>query len=268
MNRHLWTTLALALAFASPALAQDETTKVLLIGKDRDHPPKTHEYMSECALLKTCLEQTPGVEAMVSNGWPADPAAFEGVDVIVLYTAVGGDFLLDPAHREQAEQLIADGVGLVALHWGTGAGAEAGPRYLDVMGGWFNNEFAEIPVVESAIRPADPDHPISRGWDTTPMRDEYYIKLRHLDGIKPVVLAEVKGADYPVGWVLERPDGGRSFGYVCGHFHDCFKLEAFRRSVVNGILWTAGVEVPEGGAPVEVSESDLTLPPDPRVPNQ
>ena len=100
------------------------------------------------------------------------------------------------------------------------------------------------------------------------MRDEYYIKLRYLDGAAPVVLAEVRGEDYPVGWAFERPEGGRSFGYVCGHFHDCFTIPAFRRSVVNGILWAAGHEVPEGGAAVEASEADLTLPPDPRVPGR
>lgn len=274
MTRRTWLALATGLSLAgsapasAPAGAQDKTTKILLIGKDRDHAPETHEYMAECALLETCLEQTPGVEAVASEGWPTEPGAFEGVDAIVLYTANGGDVLLDPSHREQADRLIADGVGLVALHWGTGAGEELGPRFLEVMGGWFNTAFAEIPVVDSAIRPADPDHPIARGWQTTPMRDEYYIKLKHLDAAKPVVLAEVQGTDYPVGWVYERPDGGRSFGNVCGHFHDCFEIPSFRRSVVNGILWSAGLEVPEGGAPVEASEQDLTLPPDPRVPGR
>ncbi|RUL85267.1 ThuA domain-containing protein [Tautonia sociabilis] len=266
-------TLALALASgeASPALARQDpgATKILLIGKDRDHPPATHEYMAECALLKTCLEQTPGVEAVVSNGWPTAPEAVEGVDAIVLYTANGGDVLLDPSHREQAERLAADGVGLVALHWGTGASAGNGPRYLELMGGWFSREIgSEIPVVDSAIRPADPSHPIARGWEATPMRDEYYIKLKHLDEARPVILAEVQGTDAPVGWIYERPGGGRSFGYVCGHFHHCFAIPAFRRSVVNGILWAAGLEVPEGGAPVEASEADLTLPPDPRVPGR
>jgi type 1 glutamine amidotransferase len=268
MNRRTWMALGLALTMTGPmaAIAQEEdTTRILLIGKDRDHPPETHEYMAECALLKTCLEQTPGVEATVSDGWPTDAGAFEGVDAIVFYTANAGDILLHPDRREQAEALIADGVGLVALHWATGASMENGPDYLKIMGGWFNSMFSEIPVVDSAIRPADPDHPISRGWSDTPMRDEYYIKLKYLDEAKPVVMAEVQGTDYPVGWVYERPDGGRSFGYVCGHFHECFTIPEFRRSVVNGILWAADREVPEGGAPVEATEEDLTLPPDPRV---
>ncbi|WP_169977636.1 ThuA domain-containing protein [Tautonia rosea] len=269
MPRRFWMiALTLGAAIASTAVAQDETTNILLIGKDRDHPPKTHEYMAECALLAKCLEQTPGVKATVSDGWPTDADAFKDVDAIAFYTANAGDIFLNPAHREQAEQLLSDGVGLVALHWSTAANMENGPRWMEIMGGWFNPSFSEIPVVESSIRPVAPDHPIARGWDETPMTDEYYIKLKYLDAAKPVVMTEVNGTDYPVGWVYERPDGGRSFGYVCGHFHDCFRIPAFRRSVVNGILWTAGVEVPEGGAPVDVTDQDLVLPPDPRVSEQ
>jgi hypothetical protein len=33
--------------------------------------------------------------------------------------------------------------------------------------------------------------------------------------------------------------------------------------IVNAILWTAKVDVPEGGANVDLSEEDLALPPEP-----
>ncbi len=258
--------LILMITFGSQLLDADETTKIVLIGKERDHPPQTHEYLHECGLLAKCLEQTEGVEAIVSNGWPTDPAILDGVDSIVFYTANGGDVLFDPSHRDETDELLAGRVGIVLLHWGTAASpGENGELTLKTMGGWFHSSFSEIPVVESAIRPADPTHPISRGWLMTPMKDEYYIKLRYLDAAKPVVKAVVNGVDYPVGWILEREDGGRSFGYVCGHFHDCFAIPAFRRSVVNGILWTAGVEIPKSGASVDITPEDLVLPPDPRV---
>jgi type 1 glutamine amidotransferase len=248
----------------TPALAS-ESVKVLLIGKDRDHPPRTHEYMSECNLLAKCLRQTPGVEAVVSNGWPTDPKVFEGVKAIVLYTAIGGDILHDPSRKEQVDRLLKEGVGIVALHWGTSASPGGpGEEYLKTMGGWSHNSFSGIPVRDSTIRRIEPSHPIARGWSDTPMHDEYYINLRFLPEAKPLIVAEIDGKDYPVAWTYDRPDGGRSFGYVCGHFHDCFKIPAFRRSVVNGILWAAGVEVPEGGAPVDASEADFELPPDPR----
>ena len=47
------------------------------------------------------------------------------------------------------------------------------------------------------------------------------------------------------GKIHQRPDSGRSFGFLGGHFHDNFGKEPFRRSIVNGILWTAGVALVE-----------------------
>jgi hypothetical protein len=41
----------------------------------------------------------------------------------------------------------------------------------------------------------------------------------------------------------------------------------FRRLIVNGILWTAHVEIPEGGAPVAVTAKDMDLGPPPTPKN-
>jgi type 1 glutamine amidotransferase len=41
---------------------------------------------------------------------------------------------------------------------------------------------------------------------------------------------------------------GRSFGTTLGHFHDNFANESFRRLIVNGILWSARIDVPPDGA--------------------
>ncbi len=264
MTRRIFLTVILCVVAPLVAHAA-EPIKVLLIGRSPDHPPQTHEYLFECNLLAKCLEQTPGIEAIVSDGWPTDPATLDGVKAIVLYTAVGGDVLHDPSRAERVKKLLASDVGLVALHWGTGASVdERGDASIQSIGGFANLAFTSIPVTDAEIEPADPDHPISRGWSKTPMHDEYYLNLRFNEAIHPVIRADVEGKSHTLGWTLERPGGGRSFGYVCGHFHDCFKIPAFRRSVVNGILWSAGVEVPEAGAPVGASEADLTLPPDPR----
>ena len=74
----------------------------------------------------------------------------------------------------------------------------------------------------------------------------------------------VDDKDQTTAWVLEREgqSGGRSFGTTLGHFHENFEIEAFRRFIVNGILWTAHVEVPAAGAAVNVNKADLKLPPE------
>src|SRR5579871_475066 len=63
--------LAAWLLASTALVAADPKAKVLLIGKDLDHPRNTHTYMSDCELLARCLRQTAGVTTVVSNGWPS-----------------------------------------------------------------------------------------------------------------------------------------------------------------------------------------------------
>jgi type 1 glutamine amidotransferase len=244
---------------------EDRPIRVLLIGRPRDHPPKSHEYMAECGLLARCLRQNPAVETTVSDGWPKDPAVRENVDVIALYTAVGGNVLGSRECRDQVEAMLERGVGLVAVHWSTGADVgELGDWWTKQLGGFANLAFTKIPVHEGLIRQLDKQHPISRGWADFRMTDEYYLGLKLNPESRPIIGTTHEGADYPLAWTLERSGGGRSFGFVCGHFHDCFANESFRRVVVNGILWAAKRDVPEKGARVDIKAADLVLPPDPR----
>lgn len=116
--------LLTASGIAAPALAQTSATKIVLIGTNRDHPPTTHEYMAGLKVLDICLRQTPGVETVVSNGWPKDPKVFDDAKTVVLFLGVGGNFLLGNADRKKiADQLMGKGVGLVALHWAVEAPA-------------------------------------------------------------------------------------------------------------------------------------------------
>jgi type 1 glutamine amidotransferase len=262
-----WLVFVVMVLSASGAWAADAPTKVLLVGKPPDHPPGTHEYLFECRLLAKCLEQTEGVTAIVSDGWPQDPKVLEDVDVLVLYTAMGGNLLSSDGVREQAEALLNEGVGMVMIHWSTGADeGRAGQWQLDHLGGWFGFAFSKIPVRDSRVRQLAKDHPICRGWSDFDMRDEYYTHLRFHENARPLIGATIDGEDHVVGWALERPGAkeGRSFGFVCGHFHDCFALEPFRKAVTNAILWAGHREVPEEGAPCELTPRDLELPPDPR----
>jgi len=257
--------LALGLSVDAAAVAQDKPVKILLIGKDRDHALSQHEYLSDCTILAKCLRQTKGVQAEVSNGWPRDPDKLKGVKAIVLNTRMGGSVLFDPLVKAEAERLLKQGVGLTAIHWGTGAEAKAGEAWLHALGGWFNADlFSKYLVRTTRLVQADPKHPICFGWKEYDLREEYYIKLKFLPAATPILKVNIDKQDYPFAWVYNRPDGGRSFGFLGGHFHDNFGNEAFRRAIVNGILWTARVEVPPEGAPVRITARDMELPPDTR----
>jgi type 1 glutamine amidotransferase len=259
--------LALWLVASTALIAADPKSKILLIGKDLDHPRNTHTYLSDCELLAKCLKQTDGVETAVSNGWPKDPEVIKGVTSIVLHTRLGGTVLFRGPQHKQVEELLKQGVGITAIHWGTGAETPEGGPWLQAMGGWFNAEadgFSRYLVQGSKLRQADPRHPICRGWSDFDLREEFYFKLCFLPDAKPVMTTVIEGITYPIGWVYDRPHSksGRSFGFVGGHFHDNFGLREFRQAVVNGILWTAHVDIPEKGAPISIAAKDMELPPE------
>ena len=230
----------------------------------QDHPYRTHCYLPDCELLATCLRQTPGVEAVVSRGWPEDETVFDRADAVVLHVRQGGNLFFHPLNRDKASQLLSQGIGLSAIHWGTGADiGDIGDRWIKSLGGHFCAEhFSKYTVESTTVRSATSSHPVGRGWKDYPLRDEYYFKLRFEDSAIPIALATVKGEDYPVSWVYQRSGGGRSFGFVGGHFHNNFGIGPFRQTIVNGILWTANVEIPEGGAPIDITPDDLKLSPE------
>ena len=48
-------------------------------------------------------------------------------------------------------------------------------------------------------------------------------------------------------WSVERPDGGRGFGFTGAHFHDNWGNDNFRKMVLNALVWIAKGEVPANG---------------------
>jgi type 1 glutamine amidotransferase len=98
------------------------------------------------------------------------------------------------------------------------------------------------------------EHPVSRGVQPFQIVEEYYYDLR----FKPqdprftsIIQVPDLEAENPQGkivaWAIERDDGGRGFGTSLGHFYGNWKNEYYRKLLLNAVVWTAGMEVPEGG---------------------
>jgi hypothetical protein len=255
------------LAFASHSASAEEqlTTKILLIGKAPDHPWGTHMYLHTSAMLAKCLEKTEGVGAVVSEGWPEDAEILKDVKTIVVYSRPAAEFLLDGPGGSRLDEMMRSGVGLVTIHWASSVYEQnldrLGERWISYMGGvWVTNY--GLSTDTSLLKQLDPEHPICRGWNEYELHDEYYLNPT-IQGAKPLLQVTTKGQDVVVGWAYERPGNGRAYATTLGHFYRNFQIEAFRRTIVNAILWTAHVEVPPGGAAVGLSEDDLKLPPEP-----
>jgi len=108
-----------------------------------------------------------GVEAVVSDGWPTDPAVLKDAKALVFYTSPAGNILLDESHRAEAERLLKSGVGYVAIHWGTDAKLELGEAYQKILGGWFHDTFCPLKTTDGRITQADPKHEICRAGAIT-----------------------------------------------------------------------------------------------------
>ena len=65
-------------------------------------------------------------------------------------------------------------------------------------------------------------------------------------------------------WAVERPDGGRGFGFTGGHFHLNWGNDNQRKVVLNAILWLAKVEIPVNGVESKVTVEQIAANLDPK----
>jgi hypothetical protein len=254
--------------------ADDKLTKIVLVAGRQSHGPGDHEFFAGCAILKKMLEQTPGVfPVMARDGWPKKKETFEKARSVVFYMDGGGGHpILHKEHKEVVQKLIDDKVGFVNLHYAVEYPKSQSQHVLQWLGGYYETGFSTNPHWDADFKSL-PERAVTRGVKPFKIRDEWYFNIRFRpdarevtpileatppDGVRGTKAArEHKGRKEIVAWTFERPRGGRSFGFTGGHAHRNWANENFRRLVVNAILWSAGVEVPKGGAKVEMDPDDI-----------
>ncbi len=253
---------------------------VLIVAGSKSHGPGDHEFFAGSVILSNLLKQTPGVWPILArDGWPKNERLLERADSLVFYMdGRGGHPVVKGNHMALLQKQIDRGAGWVNLHYAVDYEPQAGQTVLGWMGGFYDPRTSINPHWDAVIRTL-PKHPVSNGVKPFTLRDEWYYNMhwagdvtdvKDAKGVTPILQAVPpddtrKTADakkYPgrletLAWAYERPSGGRGFGFTGGHFHRNWADEDFRRVVVNAILWTAKVEVPEGGAKVDFDPADL-----------
>lgn len=248
--------------------------KIVLIAGPMDqgpggHPPGTHEYEKSVLLIKHALETAPNLHDVYCEvhfgGWPDDPSTLDDADTIVLLSD-GADRdeqdhpLLVDDRLAQLQRQIDRGCGFVAIHWTLFVPSQTvGEKFLHWIGGYFDYQggpgggwYSKIQTATTEPEFVSPEHPVSRGLDRFELREEYYYNIRMrpgMPGLSPILATSLPNEPQRqvVAWALERPDGGRGFGFTGGHFFDNWQREPFRRMVLNAVVWSAGADVPEGG---------------------
>jgi hypothetical protein len=268
------------------------TRRLVIVAGTASHPPLMHEFNAGCILLNKRLQNIPGLTTtLVTNGWPADNAIFDDADGVFLYMDGGGGHpAVRPENLQLLRGLMQKGVGLGCAHFAVEVPKErGGEEFRAWIGGHYEHEFSCNPMwVPQFDR--FPEHPITRGVGSFGLNDEWYFNMRFrpdFAGIVPILVAKPSddvrdgpyvwppgpyphivadsGRDEIMMWAVERPDGGRGFGFTGGHFHQNWANDDFRRIVLNAMVWVAKAEVPPGGIQSEsVTKQELLLNLDPK----
>jgi type 1 glutamine amidotransferase len=296
--------LTLGLTFSADAKTPDGKSKLVLMAGKPSHPPRMHEFNAGVQLLaKSLAAGAPELKVeVVLNGWPADEKVFEGADAVVFYMDGGPkhEVVQDDGKRiPKIEEWVKKGVGIGCMHYGVEVVPDqAGDQFKRWIGGHYENAYSCNPMWEPSFEKF-PEHPITRGVRPFQIKDEWYFNMRfadaftadgakETDGVKFVPILVAKPSDevrkgpyvYPKGpyehivaasgrpeamlWAVERPDGGRGFGFTGGHYHDNWGNDDFRKTVLNALVWVVKGEVPAAGIASTVSKEDLDANLDPK----
>lgn len=285
--------LALGTAFVHAA-----DRKLVMIAGPVSHPPLMHEFKAGSMLLQKRLDVVPGLKTvLVTNGWPTkmvdgkkvdDNSVFEGADAVFIYCDGGANHPAVQKDRlEVLGALVKKGVGLGMAHYAVEVLADkGGTEWKNWIGGYYENSFSCNPIWEADYKSL-PEHAITRGVKPFKTKDEWYFNMRFREGkagVKDILVATpsdavrdgpyvhpkgpyahiqaAKGRPETMMWAVERPDGGRGFGFTGGHFHLNWQNDDQRRLILNAIVWLAKLEVPKGGinsAPVTDAEAMQNL---------
>ncbi|HEY2414405.1 MAG TPA: ThuA domain-containing protein [Pirellulaceae bacterium] len=281
---------------ATTFAAEGQPKKLILMAGKPSHPPRMHEFNAGVQLLAKCLSTVPSVKTeVVLNGWPKDEKIFEGADAVVFYMDGGAKHeAVQEGHRrlDMIDTWTKKGVGIGCMHYGVEVvAAQAGDEFKRWIGGYYENMFSCNPIWEPTFT-SFLDHPITRGVKPFTANDEWYFNMRFItkdagnnaevaEGEKftPILVAApsdaVRDGPYvsPKGpyshiqaekgraecmmWAVERPDGGRGFGFTGGHFHDNWGNDDYRKTILNSLVWLVKVDVPADGVESKITKADL-----------
>ena len=147
-----------------------------------------------------------------------------------------------PQARTNLQQSIADGKGLVLVHFACGAfqGWEEFPRLAGRA--WDPKLRGHDPRGPFTVEIADAEHPITQGMTAFETDDELYTCLAGETRIRVLAKAQSKvdKKDYPMAFILEYGQG-KVFHSVLGHDVKAFAAPGVGELYRRGTAWAAGL---------------------------
>lgn len=254
--------------------------RIVIVAGRKSHGPADngiHDYPAQARLLQWGLQKAYGDAVVVTRAeddtWPS--AAIAAADTLVIISdGRDGDqpyaeasHLASPERIAEVEAAAARGMGVVVIHFATFAAERDAERVLRWQGAHFAWEkdgkrawSSRITWATGVLEHATPGHAVLRGVSSGPLREEFYHALAFHPHAVPLIrvraLPGEQDAERNVAWAIERPDGGRGFGTSMVHSLDSLRHDGLRTLVLNGIAWSARLEIPEGGLRVPYAERE------------
>lgn len=253
--------------------------KIVFVSGPKDHGiTGRHEYQKDMEALKYCLDHSEQVKGITTKMYTGQriPDAGDLQDAAAVVFESSGDRIPRETHAifpqdattdhktydaatmdrlNAIDKLMQKGLGMVSLHYSTWVNNETGRKfYLDWLGGVAEYpDDTKVKVAAWSAVPTDTRHPILRGitpWSYE--REEFFTEEYLPADARRTPLLNVTnpatGDSAVVSWAVQRAGGGRGFVFTGMDFHKGLLIEQHRRLLLNGILWAAKIDVPEGGA--------------------
>ena len=262
--------------YAAQGQAPAGTRRIVFITANGTHGGRgNHEFFAGGAYLARRINaefQNAYAVVYPENQWPKD---LSKADAIIVLLNHAGKAASDPNIKAAVER----GAGFGAIHYGVEVNkGEQGDNFLNWMGGYFETFWSVNPMWNPEVNIIG-NHPMARGVKPFTIPDEWYYHMRFakdmkgvtpiLSAIAPVNTVHFKEGEEPnahggnadalkavqagepqhLAWAYERPDGGRGFGFTGFHKFANLADDSFRTTLLNGVAWIAGLEVPPQGVP-------------------
>ena len=255
--------------------------KIVFWAGPKEHgAPGRHEYERDLTELAWQLEHATnlhGVKTVVKviTSPPRDISELEDADALIIFangawlkTETATLFPPDQntdgrtyspeemAWLNKLDALVASRkMGMAIFHYTMWVDNWVGQRYFEKwFGGLWIPYSSHNPVDTWTVSPLAVRHPILNGVQPWTYRDEMFSRYflytdpNRTNLMQAMPATASNGGPDPVSWAYTRADGGRSWVWGGSDFHDnMHNVAAYRKFLLNGIAWTAGLEVPPGG---------------------
>ncbi|MGJ8658087.1 MAG: ThuA domain-containing protein [Akkermansiaceae bacterium] len=239
-----------------------------------------HERLATSTLLAGLLKNvdpqiTTEVVLVDDDGWPSQ-AQIDKADCIFLNTyGLSGHIVSSGERMAALERHMDQGKGLCAISFGLAvkSSQELGERWKRLTGGVWGANGVALFYTEKLFVPKGEDHPVVNGVPEHKINDEIFFNFERAGEVHgkltPVLVHNGQGINFPsnagirgnrnafgrkkagyefmMAWAFERAGGGRSFCHGGGRYHFNLAKDSYRKSLINGIMWTLGKDIPKNG---------------------